>query len=99
MKKAFGQALEVLRRLDAQIGEASLPWAKQAIVLQMLTSDQDASSMYLDLLRSRWNDLDVGTRTRIATAGLVPTAVYIRAMRPGCNAAAGPGSDPFRCRA
>jgi aspartyl-tRNA(Asn)/glutamyl-tRNA(Gln) amidotransferase subunit A len=37
--------------------------------------------MYVPLLRTRWQDFDVGTRTRMATAALVPAAVYSRAMR------------------
>ncbi|HET7596593.1 MAG TPA: amidase family protein, partial [Burkholderiales bacterium] len=37
--------------------------------------------MYLPLLRARWNDFDVGTRTRMATAALIPAAIYSRAMR------------------
>jgi aspartyl-tRNA(Asn)/glutamyl-tRNA(Gln) amidotransferase subunit A len=78
---AFEMALDVLRRLGARIDEVSLPWARHAIPLQMLTSDADAASMYRGLLRERWNDFDVGTRTRMAAALLVPAAVYSRAMR------------------
>ena len=37
--------------------------------------------MYLPLIRTRWNELDVGTRTRIAAAALVPSVVTSRAMR------------------
>jgi aspartyl-tRNA(Asn)/glutamyl-tRNA(Gln) amidotransferase subunit A len=78
---AFELALKTLKSLGAEIGVVSLPWAHHAIPLQMLTSDADASSMYLELLRTRWHDMDVGTRTRMATAVLVPAAVYSRAMR------------------
>ncbi len=81
VRGAFTDALDVLRRLGARITEVSLPWARYAIPLQMLTSDADASSMYLDLLRTRWDAFDVGTRTRMATAVLVPAAVSSRAMR------------------
>ncbi|HWP89800.1 MAG TPA: amidase family protein, partial [Burkholderiales bacterium] len=58
-----------------------LPWAKHAIPLGMLTSDADVASMYLPLLRSRWAEFDAGTRSRMATAAMVPAAVYSRAMR------------------
>ena len=81
VRAAMKQALEVLRSLGAEITEVSLPWAKHAIPLQMLTSDADVASMYLPLLRSRWHDFDEGTRSRMATAALVPAAVYSRAMR------------------
>ncbi len=78
---AFEQALKVFRQLGAEIAEVALPWAQHAIPLQMLTSDADVASMYLPLLRARWSEFDVGTRTRMAAAALVPAAVYSRAMR------------------
>ncbi|HEX2828850.1 MAG TPA: amidase [Burkholderiales bacterium] len=78
---AFERSVETLRSLGAEIGEVSLPWAKHAIPLQMLTSDADAASMYIEALRSQWDVFDVGTRTRMATALLVPAPVYSRAMR------------------
>ena len=81
VRAAFDRALLVLKELGAQLSDLSLPWAKHAIPLNMLTSDADVASMYVPLLRTRWQDFDVGTRTRMATAALVPAAVYSRAMR------------------
>ena len=81
VRTAFERALLVLKELGAQISDLSLPWAKHAIPLNMLTSDADVASMFVPLLRMRWQDFDVGTRTRMATAALVPAAVYSRAMR------------------
>jgi aspartyl-tRNA(Asn)/glutamyl-tRNA(Gln) amidotransferase subunit A len=81
VRSAFERALAVLKGLGAEVGEVSLPWARHAIPLQMLTSDADSASMYRDWLRTRWLDFDVGTRTRMATALLVPAPVYSRAMR------------------
>jgi aspartyl-tRNA(Asn)/glutamyl-tRNA(Gln) amidotransferase subunit A len=81
VRAAFDAALVVLRELGAQISEVSLPWAKHAIPLNMMTSDADVASMFLPLLRTRWSDFDVGTRTRMATAAMVPAALYSRAMR------------------
>jgi aspartyl-tRNA(Asn)/glutamyl-tRNA(Gln) amidotransferase subunit A len=78
---AFEHALDALRQLGATIDAVSLPWAKYMIALQLLTSDAEAASMYLPVIRSRWSDLDVGTRTRIASAALVPAVVTSRAMR------------------
>lgn len=81
VRGAFDEAVRVLKALGAEVGAVSLPWAKHAVPLQMLTSDPDAGSMYLDLLKSQWSAFDVGTRTRMATALLVPAPVYSRAMR------------------
>lgn len=105
VRTAFEQALNVARGLGAEITEVSLPWARHAIPLQMLTSDTDVASMYLSLLRSRWDEFDVGTRTRMAAAALVPAPIYSRAMRAravvrgqildalrGCDALVSPAS-------
>jgi len=81
VRGAFEQALKVLTQLGAELSEVSLPWARHAIPLQMLTSDADAASMCVPLLRTRWRDFDAGTRTRMAAAALVPASVYSRAMR------------------
>jgi aspartyl-tRNA(Asn)/glutamyl-tRNA(Gln) amidotransferase subunit A len=81
VRAAFEATLVVLRELGAQVSEVSLPWAKHAIPLNMMTSDADVASMFLPLLRTRWSDFDVGTRTRMATAAMVPAALYSRAMR------------------
>ena len=81
MRIAMQEAIGVLRSLGAILEEVTLPWCKHAIALNMLTSDADVASMYLPLLRSRWDEFDVGTRTRMAAAAIVPAAVYSRAMR------------------
>lgn len=81
VRAAFEAAISVLRDLGAEVSTVSLPWARHAIPLNMMTSDADVASMFLPLLRSRWSDFDVGTRTRMATAALVPAAIYSRAMR------------------
>jgi Asp-tRNA(Asn)/Glu-tRNA(Gln) amidotransferase A subunit family amidase len=79
--QAFDNALEVLKHLGAEIGEVSLPLARHAATLQMLTSDCDVSAMYLDALRTQWDHFDVGTRTRMAAAALIPASIQSRAMR------------------
>jgi len=81
VRNAFEQAVATLRALGAEVGEVSLPLAQYAVPLQMLTSDADVASKYLPMLRERWHDFDVGTRTRMAAAALVPAPVYSRAMR------------------
>ncbi len=78
---AMKAAISTLEDLGAVISEVSLPRAKYAVPLQMLTSDSDIATMMLKWLRTRWQDLDVGTRTRLAAGCLIPAAVYHRAMR------------------
>jgi aspartyl-tRNA(Asn)/glutamyl-tRNA(Gln) amidotransferase subunit A len=82
VRSAMEAALDVLRGLGATVKEVSLKLAKHSVPLQLLTSDSDIASMMLKRwLRTRWNDFDVGTRTRLAAGCLVPAAVYHRAMR------------------
>lgn len=79
---AMTAALDVLAQLGAVIEEVSLPRAKHAVPLQLLTSDSDIAAMMLrHWLRTHWHALDVGTRTRLAAGALIPAAVYHRAMR------------------
>jgi len=78
---AMEEALRTLEALGATVTKVSLPRAKYAVPLQLLTSDSDIAAMMLKQWRTRWRELDVGTRTRLAAGCLVPAAVYHRAMR------------------
>lgn len=79
---AMKEAIRVLEGLGATVKEVSLPRAKYAVPLQLLTSDSDIAAMMLKKwLRTRWHDFDVGTRTRLAAGCLIPATVYHRAMR------------------
>jgi Asp-tRNA(Asn)/Glu-tRNA(Gln) amidotransferase A subunit family amidase len=82
VKGAFAAALEVFRQLGAEIREVSLPLARHAVPLQLLTADADVASWFLaTYLRDRYERFDVGTRTRAAAAALIPATAYNRAMR------------------
>lgn len=79
---AIKEAIKVLEGLGATVREVSLTRAKHAVPLLMLTSDSDIAAMMLKRwLRTRWNDFDAGTRTRLAAGCLIPAAIYHRAMR------------------
>ena len=80
--KMLKNALNVLTSLGATVEEVSLPKAKFAIPLQLLTSDPDVASIFVrKWLRQHWDKFDVGTRTRMAAAALVPATIHSRAMR------------------
>ena len=82
VEKMLNKTLDVLRSLGATVEEVSLPKVKYAIPLQLLTSDPDCAAVYLrKYLRPYWDKFDVGTRTRLAAAALVPATIYNRAMR------------------
>lgn len=82
VEKMLANALDVLKSLGASVEEMSLPRAKYAVPLQLLTSDPDVAAVFVPKwLKKHWDEFDVGTRTRIAAAALVPATVYARAMR------------------
>jgi aspartyl-tRNA(Asn)/glutamyl-tRNA(Gln) amidotransferase subunit A len=82
LQAAMKAAIRTLEGLGAVLDEVSLPLARYAVPLQMLTSDSDIATMMLrKWLRTHWQDLDQGTRTRLAAGCLIPAAVYHRAMR------------------
>lgn len=82
VRAAFETAVEVLREQGATIEEVSLPLAKHAVALQMLTTDADVASWFLvNFLRDRYELFDAGTRTRLVASSLIPASVYHRAMR------------------
>lgn len=79
---AMKESIRVFESLGATVREVSLPRARYAVPLQLLTSDSDIAAMMLrKWLRTHWHDLDVGTRTRLAAGCLIPATVYHRAMR------------------
>jgi aspartyl-tRNA(Asn)/glutamyl-tRNA(Gln) amidotransferase subunit A len=80
--EAFERALDVLRGLGVVIETVSTPSAAFAVPLQLLTADADVASWFLaTTLKDRYDRFDVGTRTRLAAATLIPATVYSRAMR------------------
>jgi len=80
--KAMEESVRVLRGLGAKVEEMSLKLVKHSVPLQMMTTDADVAAVFLKKwLRTEWDKFDRGTRSRLATACLVPTPVYNRAMR------------------
>ena len=82
VREAMVQAIQTLREQGAVIEEVSLPLAKWAVPLQLLSADADVASYFLaNYLRDRYHRFDQGTRTRLAASSLIPASVYNRAMR------------------
>lgn len=75
-------AIALYREAGATVDEVSIPLAKWAVPLQMLSADADVASFFLATwLRDRYHRFDVGTRTRLAASAMIPASVYNRAMR------------------
>jgi Asp-tRNA(Asn)/Glu-tRNA(Gln) amidotransferase A subunit family amidase len=82
VKMAFHEAVAVLERAGAKVEDVSLPLAKWAVPLQLLTADADVAAYFLvNYLRDRYERFDRGTRTRLVASSLIPASTYNRAMR------------------
>lgn len=82
VRSAFTEAIKTLESAGAIIEEISLPLAKWAVPLQLLSADADVAAQFLNrYLRTRYDRFDIGTRTRLAASSLIPATVYSRAMR------------------
>jgi Asp-tRNA(Asn)/Glu-tRNA(Gln) amidotransferase A subunit family amidase len=82
VSQAFEQAVGVLQDLGAEVHEVSLPLAKWAVPLQMLTADADVAAWFSGkYLKDRYMRFDEGTRTRLVASSLIPASIYSRAMR------------------
>ena len=79
---SFEAAIRTLEGLGATVRPVSLPLAKWAVPLQMLTADCDVAAWFKGkYLKDRYFRFDVGTRTRLVASSLIPASVYSRAMR------------------
>ena len=82
VRVAMEESVRVLRSLGARVEEVSLKLVKFSVPLQMMTTDADVAAVFLrKWLRTDWDQFDRGTRSRLATACLIPAPVYNRAMR------------------
>lgn len=74
-------AADVLRQLGATVGEVSLPVLPFAGAVFMAIADSEGAGRHWAWLAARGREYDAGTRRRLLTAGLIPTALYHRATR------------------
>ncbi len=81
VKTAFEKALGVLRDLGAHVTEVSLPLASLAGAIFVCIADTEGAGARDEILRTRANELDGASRTRLQAASLVPAKVYNRAMK------------------
>lgn len=82
VRAAVMEAARLFEANGAIVEEVSIPLAKWAVPLQLLSADADVASWFLaTYLRDRYDRFDVGTRTRLAASNMIPASVYNRAMR------------------
>ncbi len=81
VKQAIETALQVFRDLGADVHEISIPLIPHAGAIFVGAGDTEGAGARDDILRTRVDELDPASRTRLQSAALVPTKVYNRAMK------------------
>ena len=74
-------AVSVLGEQGATAEEISLPLSANSGAVFIGTADVDCATYHADWLRTRGDDYDWSTRTRLESASLVPAWAYLRAQR------------------
>jgi Asp-tRNA(Asn)/Glu-tRNA(Gln) amidotransferase A subunit family amidase len=81
VKQAIASALQVFRDLGAQVQDISIPLVALAGAIFVGVADTEGAGARDDVLRSRADELDPASRTRLQAAALMPAKVYNRAMK------------------
>ena len=81
VREAVLRAVSVLEERGASAEEISLPMCANSGAVFIGTADVDCAAYHADWLRTRPDDYDWSTRTRLETASLAPAWAYLRAQR------------------
>lgn len=81
VRESVLRAVSVLEEQGASAEEMSLPMCENSGAVFIGTADVDCAAYHAEWLRTRPDDYDWSTRTRLETASLVPAWAYLRAQR------------------
>jgi aspartyl-tRNA(Asn)/glutamyl-tRNA(Gln) amidotransferase subunit A len=81
VQAAVEHAVARYRELGAIVQEVSIPLITLAAAIFIAICDTDGANVHEQLIRSRAQDYDAATRTRIFSASLLPANLYHRAQR------------------
>ena len=81
VKTAVERAVGVLIELGASSNEVSLPTSERSGAVFIASADVDCAAFHSKWLRTRPDDYDWNTRTRLESASLTPAVSYIKAQR------------------
>jgi aspartyl-tRNA(Asn)/glutamyl-tRNA(Gln) amidotransferase subunit A len=81
VRAALAAAADLLRGLGAGVQEVSVPLALMAGPIFVGIGDTEAASVWDEALRTRPQELDSATRTRLQAAALLPASLYQRALK------------------
>ena len=81
IRDAVAKAVEVLEGLGASADEFLLPTSARSGAVFIAIADVEAAAYHIEWLKSRGDDYDWNTRTRLESAALTPASAYIKAQR------------------
>ena len=81
VREGMESALDVFRGLGAEIKEVSIPLVELAGAIFVGVADTEGAGARDEILRTRADELDQASRTRLLSASLVPFKVYNRAAK------------------
>ena len=81
VRQAIEASLDTLRGLGAEVREVSIPLVELAGAIFVGVADTEGAGARDEILRTRADELDQASRTRLLSASLVPFKVYNRAAK------------------
>ena len=79
--QSVSKAVGVLEELGAPSDDVSLPSSVSSGAAFIATADADAAEFHREWLKTRGDDYDWSTRTRLESASRTPAGAYIKALR------------------
>lgn len=81
VKASVEKAVTLLEELGIEAERMSLPTSAQSGSVFLAIADVESASFHSEWLRTRADDYDWSTRTRLESASLTPAIAYLRAQR------------------
>lgn len=81
VRNSVASAADQLAEIGADVERADLPMLAHSGAVFLATADVDAATFHMDWLKSRADLYDWNTRTRLESAAITPSPVYLRGLR------------------
>lgn len=81
VRHSVASAADQLAEIGADVEHADLPMLAHSGAVFLATADVDAATFHMDWLKSRADLYDWNTRTRLESAAITPSPVYLRGLR------------------
>ena len=81
VRDSVASAADQLAEIGADVDHADLPMLAHSGAVFLATADVDAAAFHMDWLKSRADLYDWNTRTRLESAAITPSPVYLRGLR------------------